>query len=351
MEWDTRVGCYAWIEREGRVLLSRWAGWEAPDGRRLRPCWSLPGGGLELHESCEQAVVREVAEETGYVARLEGLIGTGSRVVPTVDRYDRHAGRPFLLVQLVYRASITSGRLAVEVGGSTDDARWFEPDELDRVACSGSVDLALSLLGRDRRDGPVAEEEPVDEAAVRHVVEAVGDAPARCGSARVVAIDGPSGSGKTTLAHAVAQDLGCPVVHMDDLYPGWDGLAESVDLLTGQVLEPLCRGERAAYRVWDWHRGDWGRTATVPPTEVLVVEGCGSSVGRAGEYAAVRVWVDADAAVRLQRGVERDGEAYRPHWQRWAQQEQAVFAADCTREQADVVLDTTPRSEPLWPEI
>ena len=64
----------------------------------------------------------------------------------------------------------------------------------------------------------------------------------------VVAIDGPSGAGKTTLADAVATDLDCPVVRVEDLYPGWDGLAEGVRLLVEQVLEPLCRGEVARYR-------------------------------------------------------------------------------------------------------
>jgi hypothetical protein len=53
------------------------------------------------------------------------------------------------------------------------------------------------------------------------------------------------------------------------------------------------------------------------------------------------VWVEADRAVRFARGIDRDGEAYRPHWERWARQEESLFAADRTRDGADVVLDTT----------
>ena len=57
----------------------------------------------------------------------------------------------------------------------------------------------------------------------------------------IVALDGRSGSGKTLLGTAVAASLACPVVHLDALYPGWDGLQGGVDLLTTHVLEPLAR--------------------------------------------------------------------------------------------------------------
>ena len=61
----------------------------------------------------------------------------------------------------------------------------------------------------------------------------------------------------------------------------------------------------------------------------------------AGRYAAVSVFVEADRPLRMRRGIDRDGEAYRPHWERWADQEAAVFAADGTRQRADLVVDTS----------
>lgn len=338
VDFDTRVGCYAWIERDGQVLLAHWAGFEGPDGRQLRPCWTLPGGGLEPHETCEQAAVREVAEETGYAVELGPLLGTATEIIPSADRMSR-GDRPLLLVQLIYRATLTSGDLTHEVDGSTDEARWVPLEDLPVLPCAGLIDHALDLLNRDLRGGPVVAETPVDEEAVRRITAAAAEATPH-GAVTVIAIDGPSGSGKTTLAGAVAADLGAPLVHMDQLYPGWDGLAAAVDLVTDHVLEPLSRGERAAYRVWDWARGDWGETVTVPPTDLLVLEGCGSSGGRAGEYAAVRVWVDADEQVRRQRGIERDGETFAPHWDRWAAQERALFGPDQTRERADLTIRT-----------
>lgn len=183
--------------------------------------------------------------------------------------------------------------------------------------------------------------EPDDPGAVALVVDLAQRAKPRCGGTVVVAIDGPSGSGKTTLAKGVVDALGCPVAHMDQIFPGWDGLAEAVPLLTRQVLEPLARGEQAAYRVWDWEQGTWGETIALPPHRFLVIEGCASTVLPAGAYAAARVWVEADHTVRMARGIERDGEVFRPNWERWAAQEDALFAADGTRSRADVVIDTS----------
>ncbi len=180
-----------------------------------------------------------------------------------------------------------------------------------------------------------------DPTQVAAVVALVAVARPECGAALVVAIDGHSGAGKTTLATAVADGLRAPLVHLDGLYPGWDGLAAGVRRLTELVLQPFCRGEPAVYRPWDWHRDGWGQAVTVPWAPVLVVEGCGCTARPADAYAAVRVWVEAGAGVRRRRALARDGAAYEPHWQRWADQEEALFACDRTRERAHLVLDTS----------
>ncbi|QIM21008.1 hypothetical protein G7075_07460 [Phycicoccus sp. HDW14] len=185
--------------------------------------------------------------------------------------------------------------------------------------------------------------DPADPAHVDAVLTALRGATPRCGQVAVVAVDGPSGSGKTTLAKGIVDVLGCPVVHMDEIFPGWDGLAEAVPLLVNQVLVPLSRGRRGSYRVWDWEADGWGATRHVDPGPVLLVEGCASSVGAAGGYAALRVWLEAPRDERLRRGLARDGEAYQPHWRRWAAQEQALFAADGTRDKADVTFSTADR--------
>jgi cytidylate kinase len=182
--------------------------------------------------------------------------------------------------------------------------------------------------------------EHADPEQVAAVVEAARAAVPVLGPTVVVAVDGRSGSGKTVLGTAVATALGCPVVHLDEVYPGWDGLAAGVELVTMRVLEPLAHGEQAGYPRWDWMRSRPGRTIPVDAATHLVLEGCGALVPPAAAYAAVRVWVDAPTDVRKVRALSRDGETYAPHWERWAAQEDVVYADARPWESADLVLRT-----------
>lgn len=164
----------------------------------------------------------------------------------------------------------------------------------------------------------------------------------RCGATRLVCVDGPSGSGKTTLAGRLGRALGgAPVVHMDDLYPGWDGLAAAVPLVHEWIVAPLVAGERARYRRYDWGLGRWAEEHDLGTPPVLVVEGAGSGARIIAAHAVLLVWVDAPAAERFRRGMARDGDTYRPHWDRWAAQEKAHFAEEGTPGRADVVVDGT----------
>ena len=84
-------------------------------------------------------------------------------------------------------------------------------------------------------------------------------APPHCGTTKLVCVDGPSAAGKTQLAAALATALGNPpVVVMDELYPGWDGLVAGVARLRTEVVAPLAAGQAAAYRRWDWARDTYG---------------------------------------------------------------------------------------------
>jgi energy-coupling factor transporter ATP-binding protein EcfA2 len=183
---------------------------------------------------------------------------------------------------------------------------------------------------------PAADADPVPA-----MVERIRAAAPRLGRTRLVCVDGPAGSGKTTLAARLAAVLGpgTAVVHMDDLYAGWT-LTGAFARLTAGVLAPLAEGRPGAYHRYDWtaERFDDAPTA-VPVPEVLVVEGCGSCPWAADAWAVLRVWVEAPQALRLTRGVARDGAALEPHWLRWQQTEATAFAAEDTRARADVRVD------------
>ncbi len=191
--------------------------------------------------------------------------------------------------------------------------------------------------------------------AATRIVELLQAAPARAGRTRVLAIDGPSGAGKTTLAAAVATLLDdatpddavpTPVVHLDSIYPGWDGLADSIPRLLEWVLKPLAEGRPIGYRRYDWDRNEdaeWIDVRTAPVPSVVIVEGAGAGSLPCAPYLSLLVWMDAPASVRFDRGMARDGDSYRPYWQRWADQEERHFAEHNPRGRADLRLDTQDR--------
>ncbi|WP_246142709.1 AAA family ATPase [Nocardioides rubriscoriae] len=161
------------------------------------------------------------------------------------------------------------------------------------------------------------------------------------GGARLLCVDGPAGSGKTTLARAVAARTGAPVVHMDDLYDGWTGLATVTDQL-GTLLGPLAVGRPGHYRRYDWHVGAFAETVEVAPPGpggLLVVEGVGSGLAAYAALQTVLAWVEVPRDLRLRRGLERDGEGVRAEWLAWQAAEDDHFNRDRTRQRADLVVD------------
>ena len=117
IDYDTRLGAYAVIERDGHVLLALW-------NEPSVPTWTLPGGGVELHETVEEAVVREVREETGYDVELGALLGVDTFVMAPDQRFEPVGDRPQKNVRVFFAATVTGGALAPEADGTTDEARW-----------------------------------------------------------------------------------------------------------------------------------------------------------------------------------------------------------------------------------
>ena len=160
--------------------------------------------------------------------------------------------------------------------------------------------------------------------------------PPTLGPCRLICVDGPSGSGKTTLAGSLAGP-GVRVVHMDDLYDGWGGLA-SVDTQLSTLLLPLSSRSAGTYRRYDWAAGDYAETVVVPPVPVLVLEGVGSYSPAFDAFVTVLAWVEAPAAERWARALARDGDAYEAELRQWTVDEQAHFRRTGARERADLVL-------------
>ena len=171
------------------------------------------------------------------------------------------------------------------------------------------------------------------------------------GGGRLLCIDGPAGSGKTTLAAAVAAHvpagLSTGVVHLDDVYPGWDGLEEGVARAGRLLVGPYARGEAGRYRRYDWFDRREAEWVEVEPVDLLVLEGVGAGAATHADHITTLVWLEAPRGERLERGLARDAAALgtpepdaelRARWAQWSHDEDTHHERNRTRERADLVV-------------
>jgi ADP-ribose pyrophosphatase YjhB (NUDIX family) len=110
----------------GRILLVRRA---APPAQGL---WSVPGGRVEPGEDGEQAVVREVAEETGLEVVADRLVGSVVRDAPD--------GAIYVIAD--YACHTVGGSLSA--GDDASDAGWFSAADLPALATTPGLVEALT---------------------------------------------------------------------------------------------------------------------------------------------------------------------------------------------------------------
>lgn len=96
--------------------------------------WATPGGYIDWDESAEQAVAREVLEETG-------LTVTDTRLVGVASKPDRH---PKQVINILYAVKIAPGEPVA--GDDAEEVRWFAFDELpDALAFDHKQKIADAL--------------------------------------------------------------------------------------------------------------------------------------------------------------------------------------------------------------
>ena len=160
----------------------------------------------------------------------------------------------------------------------------------------------------------------------------------------IILIDGRAGSGKSTFAESLQQQLfrdgeSAPrVIHMDNIFEGWDGLALGSDYMVRFILQPLARRETASWQDWSWvknQRSSWREFSGGTP---LIVEGCGSLTERSKEHADISIWLEASEETRRERWIQR--ERHLEKFDFWAAQELDFYAREKSQSLADLVIET-----------
>ncbi|MCU0580538.1 MAG: NUDIX hydrolase [Desulfobacterota bacterium] len=124
------VGVGGIVFQEDKVLLIR-RGREPGRGK-----WSIPGGAVRLGETLEQALIREMREETGLEVEPLALVEVLDRIVPATDGRIRYH---YILVD--YLCLVRGGVL--RAGSDADEAVFYRLEYLPNMALTPGVEKVV----------------------------------------------------------------------------------------------------------------------------------------------------------------------------------------------------------------
>ena len=154
-----RVAAYAFVTSSRGVLMTQFS-----DRTNAQGQWGLPGGGIEVDEPPDQALVREVWEESGQVIEVSRLALVDTR--HWIGRAPSGRLEDFHAVRLVFRAScpVPAEPVVHDVGGTTAAADWVPLKDLDRLDIAPSWRSLMSrvVMTPDEADGPQDHQQEAD---------------------------------------------------------------------------------------------------------------------------------------------------------------------------------------------
>ena len=161
----------------------------------------------------------------------------------------------------------------------------------------------------------------------------------------IIAIDGPAGAGKTTLAQelflAFSNKGSVQLIHMDDLYDGWDNaLSKDLSKILKYLVSQHQSKSPAKIQRYNWEISSFGESEELPVCDLLILEGVGCGNKELQDHFAALIWMEIDPTVGLKRVVNRDGAQVQGQMEKWLGTQAEYFLQHSTREKADFILTT-----------
>ena len=171
----------------------------------------------------------------------------------------------------------------------------------------------------------------------------------------LVAIDGLGGAGKSTLARLLKEQLKTlewivAVVKHDDFYlPSHQRENQQAKIigrdfewerLRDQVLTPIREGRSAHYQRYDWETDVLAEWRAISAPDVVLVEGVYTMRRELAHLYDLKIWVECPRAIRLARGIARDGQKSRTIWEQdWMPKEDDYVKTHLPHERADLSIN------------
>lgn len=156
----------------------------------------------------------------------------------------------------------------------------------------------------------------------------------------LIAIDGRAGAGKTTLAARFFDELSVDktveVIHMDDLYDGWENaLDEGLTKTLESIVNAHNNNVSIKIDIFNWESMSFDSKRVINPVDLLILEGVGAGQKVVRDAGATLYWLDIDAEVGIQRVLNRDGNQIASQMKQWQILQEIHFIRDKTRENAE----------------
>ena len=167
----------------------------------------------------------------------------------------------------------------------------------------------------------------------------------------VISIDGPCAGGKSTLASKLQEELFCNVVHMDDFYLPFDKRDKNwmnivaghmdFDQVINTILQPYKEEGEVCYIPYDCHSDKFMQQVDIDINEILILEGSYSSHPSLEKFVDLKIFVDIDEDLQLERLKKRNPNTYDKFLSMWVPFENNYFKELDIKNKSDLVLSVS----------